>query len=137
MTQIHETTRIDAGPERVWAVAGDIGRISDWLPALASSTLEGDERMCMTVEGTQLRERILERSDAERYYLYEIIDSPMPLRSYRSVLSVHGHEGHSHVGWTAEFEAADDAQLDELVQAFTHIYREGLESLRAHVEVDA
>lgn len=137
MAQIHETISIEADPARVWALAGDTGRISDWVPALATSAQDGDERTCATVEGAQLRERILERSDTDRYYVYEITDSPMPLASYRSELAVRGHDGHSHVTWVAEFEAADDAQADELTQAFTQIYRDGLESLRARVEAGA
>jgi uncharacterized protein YndB with AHSA1/START domain len=134
MTQIHETITIDADPERVWALAGDPARIGQWLPALASSELDGDERSCTTVDGAELKERIVEHNDAERYYVYEITEAPMPVESYRSVLSVHGHDGHSHVGWQADFEAGDAAAAAELEAAFAQIYREGLENLRAHVE---
>ena len=134
MTQIQETITIDADPERVWAVAGDIGNIADWVPALASSTVDGDQRSCTTVDGAGLTERIVERDDAERYDVYEITDSPMPLNSYRSVLSVQAHDGHSHVAWSADIEPADDAAAAELEQTYTQVYRDGLESLRARVQ---
>jgi uncharacterized protein YndB with AHSA1/START domain len=134
MPQIRESITIEADPDRVWAVAGDPATISEWLPAIATSSLQGDERSCTTVDGAALKERVLERNDAEHYYVYEITDAPMPVASYRSRLSVDGHDGHSHVGWTADFEAADDAAAPELEQTFTQIYREGLESLRARVE---
>lgn len=134
MPHIRETITIEAEPDRVWAVADDPGTISTWLPALATSTLEGEERSCTTVDGADLKERVVERNDADRYDIYEITDSPMPLRSYRSVLSVHGHDGHAHVTWTAEFDAADDAATGELERTFTQIYRDGLLSLRNEVE---
>jgi hypothetical protein len=82
----------------------------------------------------ELIERITERSDADRFYEYEIVDGPMPLRWYRSRLSVHDHDGHAHVDWVAEFEAQRPHDESELARAFGATYRSGLESLRAHVE---
>jgi uncharacterized protein YndB with AHSA1/START domain len=137
MTQIHETLTIAADPARVWAVAGDPGAIAQWLPALASSDVEGEERSCTTVDGADLKERIVERNDAERYYVYEITEAPMPLASYRSKLAVEGHDGHSHVTWTADFEPESEASSAELEQTFTQIYRDGLDSLRARVEASS
>lgn len=134
MEQINETITIDADPDRVWAVAGDVANIADWLPALASSSVDGDQRSCTTVEGADLTERIVERNDAERYYVYEITASPMPVSSYRSVLSVSGHDGHAHVAWSAEMEPAGDASATELEQTFKQIYRNGLENLRDRVQ---
>lgn len=134
MAHIHETVELDADPQQVWEVAGDPGRIADWLPVLSSSRAEGGERECTMTNGAELKERILEHSDEERSYTYEIVDAPMPLRSYRSRLSVHGHDGHSHVDWEAEFEPEDAGQEQELVETFTQTYRDGLESLRRRVE---
>lgn len=134
MTTIHETITIDAGPDRVWTVAGDPATIERWVPALTSSGLDGDERSCTTVDGASLLEHIVEHNDSERYYVYEITESPMPLASYRSVLAVQGHGDRSHVSWRASFEALDPAASTELEQGFSRIYREGLENLRAYVE---
>lgn len=80
--------------------------------------------------GAELKERILEHSDEQRSYSYEIVEAPMPVRSYRSRLSVRGHGDHSHVEWEAEFEP-------ELVEAFSRTYREGLENLRQRFEAAA
>lgn len=136
MGRIQENITIAAGPDQVWKVAGDIRNISAWLPAIATSEAEGDQRACTTVDGADLKERIVERNDAERYYVYEITDSPMPISSFRSVLSVQGHDGHSHVAWSADIEPAGDASAEELEQAFGQIYRDGLESLRKRVQGD-
>ncbi len=58
----------------------------------------------------------------------------MPLSAYRSTFAVDGHDGHSHVVWTAEFEPEDPAQEEELLQTFDEIYGGGLEALEQRVE---
>lgn len=134
MAQVHETIEIQASPDQVWSVAGDPGRIGDWLPALAGSTVEGDRRTCTTEDGAELEERILEHSNDQHYYTYEITRAPFPVTSYRSRLGVEGHHDHSHVTWEAHFEAESPGQEAELVETFSDIYRQGLENLRANLE---
>lgn len=134
MSHIEQTITIDAAPDEVWSVAGDPGRIGEWLPALSGASLEGDARTCTTVDGGTIRERILEHSDTERYYTYEIVEAPLPVASYRSTLSVDGHETHAHVTWSAEFEPADPATEQDVAAALDELYREGLESLQAQLE---
>lgn len=109
-------------------------RIADWLPALESSRVEGDRRSCTLAQGGEIEERILEHSDAERRYRYQILEGPMPLSSYVSTFEVEGHNGHAHVIWTAEFEPEDPAQEQEIAQTFEEIYGGGLESLKEKVE---
>jgi len=41
----------------VWAVAGDPATISEWLPAIATSSVDGVQRSCTTVDGADLHER--------------------------------------------------------------------------------
>ncbi len=134
MTVVQETIEIPASPDDVWALAGDPGRIGEWVPALAGSRLENEQRACTTQEGAEILERVLEHSDEGRYYTYEITSSPLPLRSYRSRLAVHGHGDHSHVIWDAQLEADSAEQEPELVASFSRIYREGLATLRSHFD---
>ena len=134
MANVRETVTIAAHPNEVWEIAGDPGRIADWVPAIATSAADGDERSCTLVDGAELVERILGRSDAQRYYDYEIVDAPMPVRFYRSRLSVTERDGIAQVDWTAEFEPQRPADEDRLVEAFAATYRGGLEALRDQVE---
>lgn len=135
MTQVHETIEIHASPDDVWALAGDPGRIGEWVPALAGSTIENGYRACTTQDGAEIVERVLEHSDEGHYYIYEITNSPLPLRSYRSRLAVDGHGDHSHVSWEAEFDAASPDLAPELATSFSQIYRDGLATLRERLEV--
>ena len=59
----------------------------------------------------------------------------MPLRSYRSRLTVHGHDGHAHLDWVAEFEPQQPGHEEQLAEAFAATYRSGLEELRGRFEV--
>ena len=131
---ISESITVHGTPEAVWAIAGDPGAIGEWLPALSESTYSNGERVCLTGDGAEIRERIVEHSDKEQSYTYEIVTSPLPLRSYRSTLAVHGHDDHSHVTWEAQFAALEEGQEPELEAMFSGLYRAGLESLRDQVE---
>lgn len=104
MAQVRESIEIDAPPDAVWALVGDSDRIGEWVPFLAGSSAENGERSCTTADGAEIRERALDRSDEGLYYTHEITSSPFPVRSYVSRLSVHGHDGHTHVDWATEFE---------------------------------
>ena len=134
MPSVQQDIQIDASPTQVWQVAGDPGRIADWLPALESSSVAGDRRSCTLAEGGDIEEKILEHSDADRRYRYQILDGPLPVSSYESIFAVADHDGHAHVTWTAEFEPEDAGQEQELVETFEEMYSSGLEALKPQVE---
>ncbi len=137
MPSVEKDISIDAGAEEVWRIAGDPGRIADWLPPIESSRVEGDRRSCTLADGGgQIEERILEHSDEERRYRYEILEGPMPLSSYVSAFEVADDDGHAHVTWTAEFEPEDPGQEQELVQTFDEVYGSGLDALKEKAEQD-
>ncbi len=135
MARVSESIMIEADPDEVWELAGDPARIAEWVPSLASATADGDQRTCTLDDGGELVERIVQRSEEDRFYEYEIVDAPLPLRSYRSRLTIEGHDGHAHVDWVAEFEPQRPEQEGELTAAFGATYRSGLEGLRARLEV--
>lgn len=135
MPTVTKDISIDAAADEVWRIAGDPAQIADWLPPIESSKVEGDRRSCTLADGGgQIEERILEHSDEERRYRYEILDGPMPLSSYVSAFEVAEHDGHAHVTWSAEFEPEDAGQEQELVQTFDEIYGSGLDALKQQAE---
>ncbi len=130
MTEFAESIEIERDADAVWEVVGDVARISDWLPLLNDSQLDGDVRVCQ-VEGGQITERILGRDDDARRYEYTITDSPMPVESIRAAIEVAGDDGRATVTWTTSVEP------DELAEQFAPIYREGLVNLKRQLEGDA
>lgn len=134
MAQVSASIIINSTPQQVWAVAGDAGGISKWLPALAESWTEGDDnttRICVMPDGARLVEKIESRDDQAHSYTYIIVDSPLPLASYRSTMSVTPVGSGSQVDWRAEFEpaGADGAELQAMFQG---LYESGLAALKDH-----
>lgn len=134
MPHVHERIAIDASADEVWSLTGDIGRISEWHPAVASSEANGEERHCVLEGGGEIEERILERSPEGRYYVYEILSSPMPISSYRSRFAVGEGDGAAVVDWELDFEPDDPSAGDEVTAAMRDSYRTALEALRQRFE---
>lgn len=128
---VTERIVIDAHPDEVWKVGGDVANVADWLPALESSSLDGDLRRAVFAGGGgEAFERITERDDAARSYVYEYVSGPLALEFYRSRFSVNEHPRGSEVVWDAEFRAAADEEAG-LAEAISGIYRSGLVTLAA------
>ncbi len=127
MTTFAETIVIDADPDTVWGVAGDVN-IARWLPFIAEARSEGDARYCVAINGADLAERIVNHDPAARRYQYTIEKSPMPIEKILATISVEPAGQGSKVVWQTEVEPA------ELAEMFAPIYREGLENLKQIVE---
>jgi hypothetical protein len=137
MPHVHETITIDAHADEVWSLAGDLGGISNWHPAVATSEASDGHRHCVLEGGGEIEERILEHSPLGRYYVYEIVDSPMPVSSYHSRFTVREDGDRAAVDWELDFEPADPSQVDEVTAAMSDSYRVALIALREQLEQSA
>jgi protein-tyrosine phosphatase len=128
MQHIEHEIEIDAPADVTWKLVGDTGAISTWLPALTTSVMDGDLRRGTMGDGSVAVERIVNHSDADRTYSYEIVEAPLALEGYLSTLSVEELGERSRVRWSARFEADD-----ELRDAVSGMYADGLSSLARHL----
>lgn len=78
-------------------------------------------------QGT-IRENILSRDDANRRYEYEIVESPLPMTSYRSSMEGNPEADGSRFVWTI------DVEPPEMVEALNPIWDSGLDGLRRRLE---
>ncbi|MBT5775618.1 MAG: SRPBCC family protein [Dehalococcoidia bacterium] len=127
MAVFAESIDIAASPDDVWAVAGDVQNISGWLPFIGESRTEGDYRHCETEAGP-LRERILVHDDEARRYEYTILEAPMEIEFIHATVQVTPTADGAHVEWSTLVTP------DELVDAFSPIYRAGLENMKRQLE---
>jgi hypothetical protein len=136
MTQtVRETTTLTADPDTVWAVVGDVGAISCWVPAIESSSLDGNIRTAVFAGGGGVaRERIAARDDATRSYTYEYLEGPLPLERYVSTIVVAAAPRGSEVVWDAEFTASSTAEEAGLRDAIAAIYADALGELAAQLD---
>ena len=132
MKNITETKTYAAGPAEVWKVVGDTGAVATWVPAIESSHLEGDVRHATFAGGGgDATERIVEKDDAGRSYVYEYLTGPLPLQEYRSRISVREHSQGSEVVWVSDFTSGSADTDEELAQAISGIYRGALDQLES------
>jgi hypothetical protein len=73
----------------------------------------------------------VEHNDAGKYYVYEYLTGPLPLKFYRSRFEVGEHPEGAIVHWTAEFGAGSPEEEAGLAEAIAGIYRAGMETLAA------
>ncbi len=113
---------IDAPIERVWAAVRRFDGVAAWNPGVVAARLEsgsptgvGALRILDIADGTVFRETLLAHSDLERFYTYDIVDSPLRCSNYVSCHRfIEITEGDITLGiWQGEFDC-DPADADEL-----------------------
>jgi len=129
MHTVTATTHVNASPDQVWGTIGDPGRISEWHPAIASSELTGDARLCTLPDGAEIHEKIDSVDAATRSCTYSIVESPLPLTGYVSTIQVTEEGAGAAVNWTARFEP-NGAPAEDLSAMLTGLYQAGFASLR-------
>ncbi|MEV5649534.1 SRPBCC family protein [Nocardia sp. NPDC052254] len=130
MAEINVEKQFSASPDEVWARAGNPATVSDWIPAIGSSRVEGDVRHVVFTDGNPARERIVELRDEDRNYTYRYIDGPLALEYYQSRFAVVATaDGGSAIRWSAEFTAASREAEAELAAAIEGIYTQALDEL--------
>ena len=86
----------DAPAEKVWTVIRRFDAAAEWLPFVKSSPIEdgGDPtrvgciRVLTQTDGEIFREVLVALSDAQRFYSYTFVSSPVPVRNHRTTLRV-------------------------------------------------
>ncbi len=69
---VRRQVRIARPPDEVWALAGDPGRIQEWFPGIASSTVDGTMRVITTRSGIPMPEEIVTCDPIQRRFQYRI-----------------------------------------------------------------
>ena len=131
--------RLAAPPAVCWPLIRDFAGLGVWHPLVADCRAVAGEqpiRAITTIDGAQIRERLLHVDDAGLCLEYGIESAPMPVSDYVGRIEVHadGENGGagSAIVWSARFNAPD-AAVDDLRNAITHIFSSGLDGLAAHL----
>jgi mxaD protein len=143
---VTEKVQIKASVDTVWNAIKDWDSLNKWHPGFSSDQLVsgangkvGSVRKLTIKDGPSFTERLTAYDDAKHSYHYRIIESPLPITDYASVISVRpGHgDGMTEVIWTGTFkrkntsdnppDAESDAGVTKLVKG---VYRGGLDNLK-------
>jgi mxaD protein len=126
---------IDRRPEEVWAILGDLGAVTRWVPGVASARMEGMRRICSLEDGGEIYEEISDFSDKRRRFRYEQQVHPLGLKRSVGALAVEPRaNGSSRVVWNAELEFADAAEETKFLGMLEQGYAGALHRLKEVVE---
>lgn len=143
MPKSYASTVINASADTVWSFVRDFANLDEWLPSIETCEIQGDtpagqvgavRRLTSQGGASVFHERLVAFDDAGRRYAYEFVDSPLPVRGYRSEIRVAPvtDSGHAFVEWWGDFDA-DEQDLEPMSKFFTEtVYGSGLENLRKH-----
>lgn len=135
MPRIDNEIVIDRRPEEVWAILGDLGAVTRWVPGVTSARMEGMRRICTLEEGGEIHEEIADFSDERRRYRYEQTVHPLGFRRSEGALAVKPYgEGGARIVWNAELEFADPDQETQFLGMLEQGYAAALERLKEVVE---
>jgi mxaD protein len=144
-----ETVEIKAPVDKVWAAVKDFDALPKWHPGFAGDELVsgsngrvGSVRKLTIKDGPVIVEQLIAYSDASHSYRYRIIDSPLPIADYSSIVMVRaGKDGMTEVAWSGTWkrknpadnppEAESDAGTIKLIKG---VYRGGLDNLKKMLE---
>lgn len=137
---------IDAEIERVWDAVRTFDGVAAWNPGVTRAVLEngaatatGAIRRLDIPDGTIFRETLLAHSDVDRFYTYDILESPLPVTGY---VSTHRFLPVTHTGqtlgiWESRFSCAPEhtAEMERVVG--DTIYIGGMTGLNTFLQGDA
>jgi polyketide cyclase/dehydrase/lipid transport protein len=128
-------SRIEAPglPAEVWAVTGGFCQIKDWHPSIASceEAKEGDVtfRTLTLKDGGKIKEKLTGKDDLS--YTYEIVESPLPVKNYKSKLwvEVDDEPDRTVIYWQSDFDAngASDAEAEKTIKG---ILKDGVKGIK-------
>jgi len=122
MAHVYVSDVIEQPADRVWGATRDFNGHGDWHPIIAESEIEGggppDQVGCVraftTADGGFLRERLLTFSDADRFFTYAILESPMPIENYVATYRCTPitERDATFVEWWADFDVSPEHEPD-------------------------
>lgn len=131
MTKVTVATKVMAPADEVWRLVGGWNGLPSWHPAVETSVIEdgGHRRRLKLADGAEITEQ-LEKFDGEaKTYTYSIVASTLPLRDYRSTITVTREGEKSTIEWSTTFKPLGLPET-ELSKTLERFYQAGFDNLR-------
>ncbi len=103
MALLEKEIVIEASPDDVWAIVGDVANVADWFEGIEESSVQDGIRYVTMPGGMTVTERITGPDHENRTYQYEIIGD-MPLDKHHATVTVHDHADGTLLTWHTEVE---------------------------------
>lgn len=132
MSKVISKQELNVPAEKVWELIGNFNALASWHPAVESSELSdgGSIRTLGLVGGGEIIERLEKLQDDEYEYNYSIVDSPLPVSEYSSILKIVKNDDDTcTVEWGGQFTPSGASAADAEA-AVRGIYEAGFENLK-------
>ncbi len=130
--EVSREVEVNAPAAEVWEAIGPFCSIADWYPGIDTCTEEmidgAKHRTLIASDGARFLEKYME-ADSKMAYDYAIIESPLPVKDYKSTLKVKEKGDNSTIVWSSTF-MAEGASDDEAADIVGGIYQTGLDALK-------
>lgn len=130
MAEVHLTRDFDKPADEVWGLIGDFHGLHKFNPTIQpTESIDGGTARKIVMGPNTIVERLVDQG--ERSYTYSMDDDgPLPVKNYRSTLSVKdAGGGKSTVDWKGTFDSADGGNEDGAKQIVTMVYTGGLDAI--------
>ena len=133
--EVIQKATVNAPADKVWATIGNFCGIKNWISIVTKCeiTRKDDTTIYRTItlnNGGSILEKQLAWDGDHHSYSYAIVDSPLPVRGYKSTLKVEGNGATSEIIWTGNFEPKDVSE-DEAKKVISGIYAAGIDGIKA------
>ena len=107
------THKVTVSAARTWKAIEGIGGLDVWFPSITSCAVEGSGigaiRRMDSVRGGRIVDRIVDIQPAEMRLVYQRVESPFAVTSYRGTVEVfESFDGLSVLAWTIDFESTPE-----------------------------
>jgi mxaD protein len=134
MARLRNTVHLDATPDAVWEILGDLAATPEWLPGTRAAQVDGDVRTCTTADGFEIREQISDYSPERRTYAFRHLAVPLPVEDSTGSFAVEPDGTGSQVVLETSFAALDPAQEEQVSAMLDGALQQALASLKRRVE---
>lgn len=126
--ELSNEIEIDATPQQVWDVLGDLAATSEWLPGVVKAEVDGSTRVCTMADGSEIKEEISDYEPERHSFRYRHLQVPMPVQDSGGVFLVLPDP--TRVVLESSFTPLDPTVGQMIEGAF----QQALESLKRRVE---
>lgn len=132
--EVSKSTTLAAPVEAVWKAVAPFCGLADWHPAVEKcelSQVAGAQRRHLGLKGgATIDEQLLRVSKSRHSLTYTILDAPLPVKDYVSIIALSETKGSTRMTWKSKFTAngASDAEAAKIIGG---IYTSGFDSLKA------
>lgn len=134
MIKVRNAARVNASPEEVWRILGDLVRAPEYVPGVVTARMEGMVRVCRDTYGNEIREELSDYSPEKRAYRFRHLKVPLPVQRSEGSFSVESDGTGALVRLDWEVEPVDPARETEMAPLIDGASKQTLERLRDRVE---